>query len=279
MLQLYQHLYVTEAKFEFVLECAALIDDNANVDSKLDDIKQDHGPVLAIDIGGMSFKILASGEIEPRSGETGKRFTPVELVERVKALSEDWHYDCITIGVPGPVGHGGPSSEPHNLGSGWIGFNFVEAFGKPVKILNDAVMQALGSYEGGRMLFLGFGTGIGAAFIGPRVVLPLELGGLHYSKKRTLGDMLGQQGLERLGKKKWNAAVNATAENLTRVFRADYVVIGGGNAARASGLSHGIRKGHNHAAFRGGFRAWAMDGLSEQTVDRADLQKPGWHVV
>lgn len=248
-------------------------------DPVIDQPDPDHGPVLVIDIGGSSFKMIVSGQITPRSSETGKDFTPVDFVNRVKELTEDWEYDCITIGFPGPVGHAGPYTEPGNLGDGWIGFNFVEAFGKPVKILNDAVMQALGSYEGGRMLFMGLGTGVGAAFIGPQMILPIELGNLRYNKKYRLGEVLGTAGLERLGKKKWREIVNSTAKDLIKVFLADHVVIGGGNARILEELSHGLRKGHNHAAFRGGVRAWAMAGASVQTVDRVDLQEPGWHIV
>jgi len=217
--------------------------------------------ILAIDIGGTKVKILATGQTEARKALTGKEFTPARLVEVVRELAHGWDYEAISIGFPGQVGGHGPRSEPGNLGPGWVGFDFAAAFGKPVKMVNDAAMQALGSYEGGRMLFLGLGTGLGSALIFGHVIVPLELGQLIYDRDRTLGQVLGRQGLEALGKNPWRKAVNEVVTALMRAFLADYVVVGGGNARRVKELPPGVRLGHNLTAFRGGFRLWSIEDI------------------
>src|SRR5687768_7028938 len=163
--------------------------------------------ILVIDIGGSRLKILASGQTEPRRNRSGPGLTPQRMVEIVRDLAGDWRYDAVSIGYPGQVGDHGPRQEPGNLGAGWVGFNFAAAFERPVRIINDAAMQALGSYDGGRMLFLGFGTGLGSALISEHAIVPLELGQLLYDKKETLGEVLGRAGLKRIGKPTWRAIV------------------------------------------------------------------------
>ncbi|HYT92100.1 MAG TPA: hypothetical protein VEL76_25520, partial [Gemmataceae bacterium] len=210
---------------------------------------------------GTKVKILATGQTEARKAPTGKGFTPAKLVETVQALAEGWEYEALSLGYPGLVGFQGPRSEPGNLGSGWVGFDFAAAFGKPVKMINDAAMQALGSYEGGRMLFLGLGTGLGSALITGSVIVPLELGRLLYDGERRLSEVLGRRGLERLGKAEWRKAVNTTVTALMGAFVVDYVVIGGGNAKNVKDLPPGARRGHNLTAFRGGFRLWSIEDV------------------
>ncbi len=215
--------------------------------------------VLVIDIGGTHVKFLATGQTEPRKAPSGRVFTPARLIETVRGLAHDWEYEAISIGCPALVGPHGPRSEPGNLGPGWVVFDFAGGFGKPVKMVNDAAMQALGSYEGGRMLFLGLGTGLGSALIAGHVIIPLELGRLHYDGKRTLGEVLGRAGLAKLGKGAWRRAVARAVAALMGAFVADYVVVGGGNAKRLKELPPGVRRGHNLTAFRGGFRLWSVE--------------------
>jgi polyphosphate glucokinase len=236
-------------------------------------------PTLVVDLGGTKIKVLASGELHEKKSESGPELTPQRFVTKVIELAEGWKYERVTIGFPGPVGPAGPVLEPENLGEGWVGFNFVEAFRMPVKITNDAVMQALGSYEGGRMLFLGLGTGLGGAFVAPNVILPMEIGNLRGADGEELGSLLGRAGMKKLGKKKWNKLALDTAEDLIKVFLADYVVFGGGNAKELEDLGHGMRRGHNYAAFRGGFRVWQMNGIPEQTMDHPDWQNQEWEVA
>lgn len=215
--------------------------------------------VLTVDIGGSNVKVLASGQTEPRKRRSGKEFTPVKMVKIVQELAEGWDYEAISIGYPGLVGTQGPSSEPGNLGAGWVGFDFSSAFGLPVRIMNDAAMQALGSYEGGRMLFLGLGTGLGSALITEEFILTLELGHLPYKRGMTMGDTLGRQGLRRLGKIRWRRAVMEVTPALMKAFLADGVAIGGGNAKYLNELPAGVRLSHNLTAFRGGFRLWNIE--------------------
>jgi polyphosphate glucokinase len=211
--------------------------------------------VLAIDIGGTSVKLLASGQSERRRFPSGPKMTPDKMVKTSIKLVSDWTYSVISIGYPGPVLHGRPVSEPYNLGPGWVGFNFAAAFGHPVKVVNDAAMQALGSYKGGKMLFLGLGTGLGTAMIINGIVEPMELGHLPY-KKATYEDYLGRAGLERFGKKRWRRHVEEVVERLIAALEPDDVVIGGGNVKKLKHLPHGCREGNNNNAFLGGFRLW-----------------------
>jgi polyphosphate glucokinase len=211
--------------------------------------------VLVIDVGGTSVKILATGQPESRSSRSGPKLTPGRMVSGVKKLAADWTYDVVSIGYPGPVLGGRPSAEPVNLGRGWIAFDFAQAFGRPVKVMNDAAMQALGSYEGGKMLFLGLGTGLGTTLIANGVVKPMELGHLPY-KKGTYEDYVGRAGLERGGKKKWRRHVADVVERLMAALRPDDTVIGGGNVKKLDALPRRCRAGENTNAFRGGFRLW-----------------------
>jgi polyphosphate glucokinase len=212
--------------------------------------------ILVIDVGGSNVKLLASGQAKRRKFRSGPKLTAERMVQGVRARTADWKYDAVSLGFPGLVGPTGPRAEPENLGGGWVGFNFARAFGKPVKILNDAAMQALGSYQGGRMLFLGLGTGIGSALVSDKVIVPLEIGRLPFRRKQTLVDFLSREGLKRLGKKAWQAAVAEAAAILKGAFSADYVMLGGGNAKKVRPLPAGCRRGGNDDAFEGGFRLW-----------------------
>jgi len=212
--------------------------------------------VLVVDVGGTHVKILATGEKEPRKFDSGVTMTAPLMVQAVKKLAQGWSYDAIAIGYPGPVVHGRPLHEPANLGIGWVGFDFRKAFGLPVRLINDAAMQALGSYKGGRMLFLGLGTGLGSAMIVDGHLEPMELAHLPYKKGRTYEDYVGLRGLERLGKKKWRATVADVVERLKDALEADYVVLGGGNAKQMDKLPKDTRLGANENAFLGGFRLW-----------------------
>ncbi|MEI6971892.1 MAG: ROK family protein [bacterium] len=211
--------------------------------------------VLVIDIGGTSVKILASGQSESRKFASGKDMTPDEMVSGVKKLAGDWEYDVVSIGYPGPIRKGQPAAEPHNLAPGWVGFDFHAAFGRPVKMINDAAMQALGSYQGGTMLFLGLGTGLGAGLVVDGTVVPLELGHLSIAKK-TFEDDLGIRGFERLGRKKWEKRVEAVTKLFVSALLLDDVVLGGGNAKKLTKMPQGCRLGDNANAFLGGFRLW-----------------------
>ncbi len=215
--------------------------------------------LLVLDIGGTKVKALATGQVEPRKKASGKNLTPAKMIEIVKELTSDWEYEAISLGYPGLVGIHGPRSEPGNLGPGWVGFDFAAAFGVPVRVINDAAMQALGSYEGGRMLFLGLGTGLGSTLIAENTIVPLELGLLPYKEEDTLGRVLGKKGLERMGKEKWIEAVKQVVAALSAAFVADYVVLGGGNAKKLKNQLPGVRLGHNLTAFRGGLRLWNIE--------------------
>jgi len=218
--------------------------------------------VLVIDVGGTHVKILASGQKEMREIDSGPSMTPSRMVQQVKALAKDWEYDAVSIGYPAPVVHGRPFHEPYNLGDGWVGFDFKKAFGCPVRIINDAAMQALGSYQGGRMLFLGLGTGLGSAMIVDGIVEPMELAHLPY-KKKTYEDYLGVRGLEWLGKKQWRREVAKVAEMLLGAMEVDYVVLGGGNVKKLKELPPKARAGDNRNAFLGGFRLWDPSAASD----------------
>ena len=212
--------------------------------------------ILAIDVGGTNVKVLASGQKEPIKIPSGPKMTAKKMVREVRQATKDLNYSLISIGYPGPVVHGHPLCNPHNLAGGWVGFDFRKAFGRPVKIVNDAAMQALGIYRGGRMLFLGLGTGLGSAMIVDGILEPMEVAHLPYKKGRTYEDYLGIRGLERLGKKKWRRHVADVAEELKNALEADYVVLGGGNAKLLKTLPPGCRLGDNSTAFTGGFRLW-----------------------
>jgi len=211
--------------------------------------------VLVVDVGGTNVKILVTGKEASRKFPSGPTLTPPRMVAGVKQLAAEWQYDGISVGYPGPVIRGRIAAEPHNLGAGWLGFDFQAAFGCPVKLINDAAMQALGSYEGGRMLFLGLGTGLGSALILDGVVQPTELAHLPY-KKGTFEDYVGLRGLKRLGKKKWRQCVTDMVARLIAALEPEEVVLGGGNVKELKELPPGCRGGTNAAAFRGGFRLW-----------------------
>jgi polyphosphate glucokinase len=210
---------------------------------------------LVCDVGGSNVKLLATGKKTPRKFESGREMTAADMVAKTARMTEDWKYDVVSIGYPGPVVHGQPFSEPHNLAPGWVGFDFEAAFRRPVKIINDAAMQALGSYEGGRMLFLGLGTGLGSAMVVDGIVEPMELAHLPY-RKGTFEDYVGLRGLKRFGKKKWRRKVADVVARLSGALVPDYIVLGGGNAKRLKELPKGCRLGENTNAFRGGFRLW-----------------------
>jgi polyphosphate glucokinase len=213
--------------------------------------------VLVIDIGGSHIKFLATGQSDIRKLPSGPDFTPDRMVADVREETKDWAYDVVSIGFPGPISENKPVREPKNLGPGWIGFDFTAAVGKPVKLLNDAAMQALGSYEGGRMLFLGLGTGLGTTLVLDRKTLvSMEVAHLPYRKGRTFEDHLGQRGIDRFGRKKWREFVDDVASRLRLAFIADYVVLGGGNARMIKKLPAETRLGKNTNAFQGGFRLW-----------------------
>jgi polyphosphate glucokinase len=212
--------------------------------------------VLVIDVGGTHVKLLATGRKTRVEIPSGPNLTAVKMVRDVRVATRGWDYTAVSIGFPGPVVHNRPVTEPHNLGRGWVGFNFQKAFGHPVRLINDAAMQALGSYEGGRMLFLGLGTGLGSALIVDGILEPMELAHLPYKKRRTYEDYVGLRGLERLGKKKWRRHVATVVQKLKVALEADYVVLGGGNAKLLNKLPPGARLGDNNNSFRGGFRMW-----------------------
>jgi polyphosphate glucokinase len=212
--------------------------------------------ILVIDVGGTHVKLCATGHKQRIEIPSGAKMTAKKMVAAVTKRLAGWTYEVITIGYPGAVLHGCVASEPHNLGPHWIGFDFKKAFRRPVKIINDAAMQALGSYEGKRMLFLGLGTGLGSAMIVDGVLEPMELAHLPYRKGRTFEDYVGLAGLKRLGKKKWRHAVRDVVARLKAALEADYVVIGGGNARLLKKLPPGVHRGNNDHAFRGGQRLW-----------------------
>jgi polyphosphate glucokinase len=211
--------------------------------------------VLVIDVGGTHVKILASGEKEKREVDSGPTLTARQMVSSVKKLADGWEYEVVSIGFPGPVVHDRPIAEPHNLGKGWMGFNFAAAFKLPTKVLNDAAMQALGSYRGGKMLFLGLGTGLGSTMIVDGIVQPMELAHLPY-KKRTYEGYVGARALEEFGKKAWRKHVEDIVERLVAALQPDDVVLGGGNAKKLKELPSLCRLGNNANAFKGGFRMW-----------------------
>jgi predicted NBD/HSP70 family sugar kinase len=232
--------------------------------------------VLVLDIGGSNVKVWKTGEADKLKVPSGKGFKPQKLVEEVREASADWAFDRVSIGYPGDVLNGRPVSDPYNLGDGWVEFDFAQAFGCPVRIMNDACMQALGSYDGGRMLYLGLGTSMGTTYIIDGKIVPLALGHLKFEGGESFEHFLSRKGLELHGPKRWRRAVLDAAETLKAAFLADYVVLGGGNAKKLEDLPEGIRRGGNHNAYFGGLRMWedakAVEGPPLSVFPEAALQ-------
>jgi len=226
--------------------------------------------VLVIDVGGTHVKILATGQTDKREFDSGPKMTAEQMVSGVRQLAGDWSYDVVSIGYPGPVLHNRPVADPKNLGPGWMGFDFNKAFGRQVKVINDAAMQALGSYHGRRMLFLGLGTGLGSALVLDNCVLQLELGDLPYRDGSIIEDYLGKPGLARLGEKNWQRDVEHALVQLKKSLIADYIVLGGGNAKKLDELPEGVERGHNRNAFLGGTRLWQIDPRT---------RRPKWQIL
>ena len=225
--------------------------------------------ILVIDVGGTHVKLMIS-RTEKRKFNSGPRMTPREMVTQMKPLLTEWNFDAISIGFPSPVRDGRILSDPKHLGKGWVGFDFEKALGKPVRVINDAAMQALGSYRGRRMLFLGLGTGLGSALVWVKYVLPLELGDLPYRNGSVIEDYLGKPGLAQLGEKTWQRDVEHALVQLRKSLIADYVVLGGGNAKKLDELPEGVERGHNRNAFLGGVRLWQID---------ARTRRPKWQIL
>lgn len=239
--------------------------------------------ILVIDLGGTRVKVLASGQTERRCAPSGTSMTPMRMVEVVRQLAADWEFEAVALGYAGSVGPEGPRADNANLGPGWVGFDFAAAFGVPVKVSNDAAMQALGSYAGGRMLFLGLGTGVGSALVTGRAIMPLELGNLRFTRKQTLHDYLGRAGLKRLGLDRWRRAVEESASFLRQSFAADYIMLGGGNAKKLKEPPPWCRLGSNQCAFRGGYRLWGLELMPTLNPDGRQDELPAadreWRMV
>jgi polyphosphate glucokinase len=226
-------------------------------------MKQKIGTILSIDVGGTHVKVMTDKKRIKREFESGPDLTAKSMVAQVKQLTKDWSYDVVSVGYPGPVVRNRPLNEPHNLGKGWKGFDFSRAFGRPTKVANDALMQALGGYRGGKMLFLGLGTGLGSAMIVDGALLPMELAHLPYRKEKTFEDFVGAAGLKRHGKRKWAGYVEDVVDRLVAALEPDYVIIGGGNADKIGTLPKTCHLGKNANAFLGGFRLWKDAGMSK----------------
>jgi polyphosphate glucokinase len=212
--------------------------------------------ILVVDVGGSNIKLMRSGSTDRVKFPSGPRFTPRQMMAAIRKQASDWEYDAVSLGLPIPIVHDRPAREPNNLGRGWVKFDFQAAFDKPIKIINDAAMQALGSYDGGRMLFLGLGTGLGSAMVLDHVLVSLELGELCYSPRHTFEEMLGREGRKRLGQRRWEEALDRIVGILRMAFVTDYIVIGGGMGRRVEHLPAGARLGDNRNAFIGGLRLW-----------------------
>jgi len=225
--------------------------------------------ILVIDIGGTHVKLMIS-RAKKRKFKSGQKLTPREMVKQIKVEIDGWKFDAISIGFPAPVRDGRILAEPKHLGKGWVRFNFEKALGKPVRVVNDAALQALGSYHGGRMLFLGLGTGLGSTLVFPDMVLPLELGDLPYCDDRIIEDFLGKPGIAELGEKEWERLVMGAVAQLKKSFIVDYVVLGGGNTKKLSVLPEGAEQGHNRNAYLGGLRLWQTD---------QSTRRPKWRVL
>src|SRR5207247_6396380 len=219
--------------------------------------------ILVIDVGGTHVKLMIS-RAEKRKFDSGLTMTPRKMVTQMKPLLADWSFAAVSVGFPSPVRDGRILSDPKHLGSGWVSFNFEKALGKPVQLINDAAMQALGSYHGGRMLFLGLGTGLGSALVWERTLFPLELGDLPYRDRDIIENFLGIPGIERLGEEEWKREVIFAVTQLKKCFIADYVVLGGGNVHRFDQLPEGIERGKNENAFLGGLRLWETGADGER---------------
>ncbi len=231
----------------------------------------DPAHILVIDVGGSHVKFRMGPRGEIRRFESGPRMTAAEMARKVRKLARDLPYEAVAIGYPGLVLRGRIAAEPYNLGAGWVGYDFEKTLGRPVRVVNDATMQALGSYEGGRMLFLGLGTGLGATLILDGAVEPMEIGHMPFKHRRTFEDYVGERGRKRLGNNKWRKAVAEVVTRLKEVLEADYVVLGGGNAERLKALPEGVRLGENLNAFKGGLHLW--DGDDPLAVSIARRQR------
>jgi hypothetical protein len=225
--------------------------------------------ILVIDVGGSNVKLMISRAAR-RKFKSGQKLTPGAMVKQIKPLVADWEFDAVSLGFPSPVRNGKIVSEPKHLGKGWVRFDFKKALGKPVRIINDASMQALGSYHGGRMLFLGLGTGLGSALVWDSYVLPLELGDLPYRNGSIIEDYLGEAGHARVGEKVWQRDVQHALVQLKKSLIADYVVLGGGNAKELKEIPKGVELGHNRNAFLGGVRLWQIDSRT---------RRPKWQIL
>ena len=227
--------------------------------------------ILVVDVGGSNVKMMISQEEKRRKFESGPKLTPEEAVKQIKNATSDWVFDAIAIGFPAPVRDGKIVTDPKHLGRNWTGFDFAKALGKPVRVINDAALQALGSYRGkGRMLFLGLGTGLGSALVWPDHVLPLELGDLPYVNDGIIEDQLGEEGLQELGRKNWERETVRAIKLLKQAFIADYIVLGGGNAKVIENLPDGVELGHNRNAYPGGCRLWETN---------SDSKRPRWRII
>ncbi|MDB5815150.1 MAG: hypothetical protein JWN23_2267 [Rhodocyclales bacterium] len=245
---------------------SATMTDQTTRSRQANNTSEEEQPVLVIDIGGSAVKLFLSTDGAVRRFESGPTLTPGQLVAAVKENSSDWQYALISIGYPGKVSENRPCDEPGNLGLGWTGFDFAAAFGCPVRVVNDATLQAIGAYAGGRMLFLGLGTGLGSALIAERIIVELDLGGLPYGATEILSDRLGHNGLEAYGRTAWLATLNVVVERLRHAFLADYVLLGGGHADEVDPLPANVRRGSNDDAFVGGVLLW-RDGLADHVAD------------
>lgn len=236
--------------------------------------------ILVVDVGGSHVKCVATDHKTPAKIESGPKLTPDSMVRQVLKATAGWRFDAVSIGYPGVVHRGKIVHEPHNLGPGWVGFDFEAAFGRPVKTINDAAMQALGGYEGGKMLFLGLGTGLGSALIVDGVIAAMELGHLHYSHGHTYEDYVGKQGRKRLGKKKWRRNVENVVEAFRKALLPDYIMLGGGDVAKLKCLPPQTRQGDNAHAFAGGFRLWERQEQNGKALGRISwsiADEGGWH--
>ena len=218
--------------------------------------------VLVVDVGGTHVKLLATGQKDHLQFDSGPTLTAKQMVSKVRKTAKDWSYDVVSVGYPGPVLQGCPVAEPHNLGCGWVGFDFAKAFQRPVRVINDAAMQALGSYKKGKMLFLGLGTGLGSALVVNGIVEPMELSHLPY-KNGVFEDYVGIRGLKKYGRKKWRRYVADVVERLIAALEPDDVVLGGGNVKELKEIPPGCRAGDNANAFTGGFRLWKEQNPKE----------------